>query len=58
MSSFDRVNHDLLMERVGRKVKDRRVLKLIRRFLKVGLMVDGLHSPRAEGTPQGGPLSP
>ena len=57
-SFFDRVNHDLLMERVGRKVKDRRVLKLIRRFLKVGLMVDGLHSPRAEGTPQGGPLSP
>ena len=57
-SFFDRVNHDLLMERVGREVKDRRVLKLIRRYLKAGLMVDGLHAPRREGTPQGGPLSP
>lgn len=57
-SFFDRVNHDLLMERVGREVKDRRVLKLIRRCLKAGLMVDGLHAPRREGTPQGGPLSP
>ena len=46
------------MHRVGREVKDRRVLTLIRRYLKAGLMVDGLHSPRTEGTPQGGPLSP
>lgn len=55
---FDRVNHDVLMSRVERMVTDRRVLKLIRRYLKVGLMVDGLESPRREGTPQGGPLSP
>ena len=57
-SFFDRVNHDLLMRRVGEKVEDRRVLKLIRRYLKAGMMVDGLQSPRREGTPQGGPLSP
>jgi len=57
-SFFDRVNHDLLLERVRREVSDRRVLKLIRKYLKVGLMVDGLQSPRREGTPQGGPLSP
>lgn len=55
---FDRVNHDLLMDRVRREVSDPRVLKLIRRYLKAGLMVDGLQSPRREGTPQGGPLSP
>lgn len=55
---FDRVNHDLLMDRVRREVSDARVLKLIRKYLKVGLMVDGLQSPRREGTPQGGPLSP
>ena len=57
-SFFDRVNHDLLMRRVGEKIEDRRVLKLIRRYLKAGLMVDGVQSPRREGTPQGGPLSP
>lgn len=55
---FDRVNHDLLMDRVRREVRDPRVLKLIRRYLKVGAMVGGLSSPRREGTPQGGPLSP
>ena len=57
-SFFDRVNHDLLMHRVRRKVDDRRVLTLIRRYLKAGMMVDGVQSPRREGTPQGGPLSP
>jgi len=55
---FDRVNHDLLMARVARQVKDTRVLGVIRRFLEAGLMRDGLVQPRREGTPQGGPLSP
>jgi RNA-directed DNA polymerase len=55
---FDRVNHDLLMARVARQVKDARVLRLIRRFLEAGLMRDGVIQPRTKGTPQGGPLSP
>lgn len=55
---FDRVNHDMLMSRVARGVKDERVLKLIRRYLEAGLLREGLTQPRTEGTPQGGPLSP
>jgi RNA-directed DNA polymerase len=55
---FDRVNHDVLMARVARKVKDERVLRLIRRYLEAGLMESGITSMRTEGTPQGGPLSP
>ena len=55
---FDRVNHDILMSRVARKVKDGRVLKLIRRYLEAGMMSGGIVSARTEGTPQGGPLSP
>ncbi len=55
---FDRVNHDVLMARVAREVRDGRVLGVIRRFLEAGLMRDGLVQRRREGTPQGGPLSP
>jgi RNA-directed DNA polymerase len=55
---FDRVNHDVLMNRVARRVKDKRVLKLIGAFLRSGVLADGLVSPTEEGTPQGGPLSP
>jgi RNA-directed DNA polymerase len=55
---FDRVNHDILMSRVARRVKNKRVLLLIRRYLQAGMMEGGLVSPRVEGTPQGGPLSP
>jgi RNA-directed DNA polymerase len=55
---FDRVNHDLLMEKVSKKIEDPRVLQLIRRYLEAGMMAEGVTSPRTEGTPQGGPLSP
>lgn len=55
---FDRVNHDLLMQKLSTKIDDRRVLRLIRRYLEAGLMAEGIVSPRTQGTPQGGPLSP
>ena len=55
---FDRVNHDILMSRIARKVADKRLLKLIRAYLTAGVMENGLVSPTEEGTPQGGPLSP
>ena len=55
---FDRVNHDVLMARVARRIKDQRMLRLIRRYLESGIMEGGLVEPREEGTPQGGPLSP
>jgi RNA-directed DNA polymerase len=55
---FDRVNHDMLMARVARRVKDKRLLRLLRRYLRSGVMVEGVNQPREEGTPQGSPLSP
>jgi len=55
---FDRVNHDRLLARLATRIKDKRVLKLIRSFLTSGVMVGGLEEPTKEGTPQGGPLSP
>jgi group II intron reverse transcriptase/maturase len=55
---FDRVNHDMLMARVARVVKDKRVLKLIRAYLNSGVMLNGVVVETGEGTPQGGPLSP
>ena len=55
---FDRVNHDLLMEKLSKKIGDGRVLGIIRRYLEAGMMAQGIVSPRTQGTPQGGPLSP
>jgi RNA-directed DNA polymerase len=55
---FDRVNHDVLMNRLSQHVNDKRILKIIGRFLRAGMMSDGVCIDRAQGTPQGGPLSP
>ena len=55
---FDRVNHDILMSRLARRIKNKTLLRLIRRYLQAGMMEGGIVSPRQEGTPQGGPLSP
>jgi RNA-directed DNA polymerase len=55
---FDRVNHDVLMSRVARRVADKRVLKLIRAFLESGIIFEGVVQAHEQGTPQGGPLSP
>lgn len=55
---FDRVNHDVLMGRLARRIEDTRLLAIIRRFLTAGMMADGVVVERSEGTPQGGPLSP
>lgn len=55
---FDRVNHDVLMSRIAKRVNDKRILKLIRAYLNAGIMENGLISPSTEGVPQGGPLSP
>jgi len=55
---FDHVNHDVLMGRLARRIADKDLLRLIRRFLRAGMMTGGIVSPRTAGTPQGGPLSP
>ena len=55
---FDRVHHDVLMERLSRKIEDRRLLRLIRHYLEAGVLAGGVTKERHEGTPQGGPLSP
>jgi len=55
---FDRVNHDILLHRIGQTIRDKRVLGLIGRYLRAGAMIAGVVVPSEEGTPQGGPLSP
>lgn len=55
---FDRVNHDILMDRLAKRINDRAILRLIRRYLQAGIMTSGVITGRVEGTPQGGPLSP
>jgi RNA-directed DNA polymerase len=55
---FDHVNHDILMHRVGQLIRDKRVLRLMGRYLRGGIMLEGVVPRREEGTPQGGPLSP
>jgi RNA-directed DNA polymerase len=55
---FDRVNHDILMSRIARRIDDKRLLKVIRRYLEAGIMLGGVVEQRQEGTPQGSPLSP
>jgi RNA-directed DNA polymerase len=55
---FDRVNHDILMARLARRIGDKRLLRIVRRFLEAGMMQAGVCIARQEGTPQGGPLSP
>jgi len=58
VQSFDRVNWDILMGKLAKRIEDKRVLRLIRRYLEAGVMVNGVVIERHEGTPQGGPLSP
>ncbi len=55
---FDRVNHDILMNRIGQTIRDKRVLRLIGRYLRAGVMIEGVVQSSEEGTPQGGPISP
>jgi len=55
---FDRVNHDILMHRIGQTIRDKRVLRLVGRYLRAGVMIEGVVQASEEGTPQGGPLSP
>ena len=56
--TFDKVNHDILMYKLSKDIKDKRVLKLIRKYLQSGIMINGIVTSSEVGTPQGGPLSP
>ncbi|MDA0723061.1 MAG: reverse transcriptase domain-containing protein [Verrucomicrobia bacterium] len=56
--NFDRVDHDMLMSRLGRRIRDKRVLRFIGKYLRSGVQVQGRHQRTVEGVPQGGPLSP
>ena len=55
---FDKVNHDILMSKLEKKIQDKRLLTLIRKYLKSGILANGVSITREEGTTQGGPLSP
>lgn len=55
---FDKVNHDILIDKLSKRIEDKRVLELIRKYLKTGIMLNGIIVSNEEGTPQGGPLSP
>jgi len=55
---FDRINHDILMGRIAKRIRDKRILRLIRHYLQAEIMVHGVVQERYQGTPQGGPLSP
>lgn len=55
---FDRVNHDILMSRLARRITDKRLLRIVRRFLQAGMMKAGVVTERTKGTPQGGPFTP
>jgi len=55
---FDRVNHDILMDRLAKRIADKQVLRLIRRYLQADILAHGVRSERFEGTPQGGPITP
>lgn len=55
---FDHVNHDILMAKLGAVIRDKRVLRLVGRYLRAGIMTEGVVMEREEGTPQGGPLTP
>ena len=55
---FDKVNHDILMGKLEKEIKDKRLSKLIRKYLESGVLINGIKVSSEEGTPQGGPLSP
>jgi len=58
VSFFDHVNHDILMHRLGQLIRDKRVLRIIGKYLRSGIMLEGVVQGTEEGTPQGGPVTP